>query len=77
MIGLDKKQGGLYTLQTSTQIALPKSISNVFSKLSSHFSVNNVHSCTSVSSNDVFRLWYCRLGHPFFTKISFDEIHCT
>ena len=37
MTGLGKKQGGLYTLQTSSQIALPKFVSDVLSKLSSHF----------------------------------------
>lgn len=63
MIGLGKKQEGLYSLQNSTQVALPKSVSEVLSKLSSHFSVNNVHYCTSVSTKDVFRLWDCRLGH--------------
>ena len=70
MIGLGKKQGGLYILQTSTQIALPKSVSDVLSKLSSHVFVNNVHSCTFVSSNDDFRLWHCRLGHPSSQRLA-------
>ena len=70
MIGLGKKQGDLYTLQNSTQVALPKSISKVLSKLSSHFFVNNVHSCTSVSTKDIFRLWHCRLGHPSSQRLA-------
>ena len=70
MIRLGKKQGGLYILQTSTQISLPKSVSDVLSKLSSHVSVNNVHSCISISSNDVFSLWHYRLGHPSSQRLA-------
>ena len=70
MIGLGKKQGGLYTLQTSSQIALPKFVSDVLSKLSSHVFVNNVHSCTFVSSTDIFRIWHYRLGHPSSQRLA-------
>ena len=34
------------------------------------FSVNNVHSYTSIASNDVFRLWRCRLGHPSSQRLA-------
>ena len=56
MTGLGKKQRGLYTLQNSTQVALPKSVSEVLSKSSSYFPINSVNSCTSTSTSDVFRL---------------------
>ena len=62
MIGLSKKQGGLYTLQRSQSTAsLPESVSTVLAKLSkiSSFCFN---SCTSDVDNT--SLWHCRLGHP-------------
>ena len=70
MTGLGKRQRGLYTLQNSTQVALPKSVSEVLSKSSSYFPVNSVNSCTSTSTSDVFRLWHCRLGHPSSQRLA-------
>jgi len=70
MTGLGKKQGGLYTLHNSTQVALPNSVSEVLSKSSSYFLVNCFNSCTSTSTSDVFRLWHCRLGHPSSQRLA-------
>ena len=67
---ISKKQGGLYTLQGSSQVALPKSISEVLSKLSSHFPVKSVNSCNSTSTVDTFSLWHCRSGHPSSQRLA-------
>ncbi|XP_075640232.1 uncharacterized protein LOC142611974 [Castanea sativa] len=48
MIGLGKKQGGLYTLQFAST-SLPRSVSDVLSKLSSLSFVNSVASCNTNS----------------------------
>ena len=48
MIGLGRKQGGLYTLELA-DIVLPKSVSAVLSKLSSSSFINSVSSCNSTS----------------------------
>ena len=61
MIGLGKKQGGLYTLQSFSADSLPPFISYVLSKLSK-FSSFCLNSC--ISAIDKNSLWHCRLGHP-------------
>ena len=80
MIGLGKKQGGLYTLQRSQSTAsLPESVSTVLAKLSkiSSFCFN---SCTSNIDNT--SLWHCRLGHPspqrlvLLHSLVLDVINC-
>ncbi|XP_075663477.1 uncharacterized protein LOC142633086 [Castanea sativa] len=61
MIGLGKKQGGLYTLQSQSTASLPTSVSVVLPKLS-RFSSFCFNSCTSAV--DKTSLWHSRLGHP-------------
>lgn len=46
MIGLGRKQGGLYTLELA-DIVLPKSVFDMLSKLSSFSFVNSINSCNS------------------------------
>ena len=59
MIGLGRKQGGLYTLDLAS-IVLPKSVSDMLSKLSSFSFVNSVNSCNSTSIIDSTSLWHSR-----------------
>ena len=61
MIGLGKKQGGLYTLQRQSVASLPTSVSDVLANLS-RFSSFCFNSCTS--DVDKTSLWHYRLGHP-------------
>ena len=81
MIGLGRKQGGLYTLELA-DIVLPKSVSTVLSKLSFSNFINSVSSCNSASIIDSTRLWHSRLGHPSFQRLAilqnlvFDVINC-
>ena len=56
MIGLGKKQGGLYTLQCTPQVTLPNSVFEALSMLSSCFHGKSVSSCNLDSSNSAFRL---------------------
>ena len=60
MIGLGKKQGGLYTLQSQSAASLLASIFDVLATLS-RFSSFCFNSCTS--DVDKTSLWHCRLGH--------------
>ena len=60
MIGLGKKQGGLYTLQSQSVASLLASVFDVLAKLS-RFSSFCFNSCTS--DVDKTSLWHCRLGH--------------
>ena len=69
MIGLGRKQGGLYTLELA-DIVLPKSVSVVLSKLSSSNFINSVSSCNSTSVIDSTSLWHSRLGHPSFQRLA-------
>ena len=81
MIGLGRKQGGLYTLELA-DIVLPKSVSAVLSKLSSSNFINSVSSCNSASVIDSTSLWHSRLGHPSFQRLAIlqnlvpDVINC-
>ena len=70
MIGLCKKQGGLYTLQNSSQATLPKSDFDVISKLSSITLVNSITSCNYTSIVDKSSLWHSRLGHPSSQRLA-------
>ena len=82
MIGLGRKQGGLYTLDLAS-IVLPKSVSDMLSKLSSFSFVNSVNSCNSTSIIDSTSLWRSRLGHPSFQRLAIlqslvlDVINCS
>ena len=82
MIGLGRKQGGLYTLELA-DIVLPKSVSAVLSKLSSSNFINSVSSCNSASVIDSTSLWHSRLGHPSFQRLAIlqnlvpDVINCS
>ena len=60
MIGLGKKQRGLYTLQSNSSVSLPTSVFVALSKLS-RFSSFYFNSC--ISEVDKTSLWHCRLGH--------------
>ena len=60
MIGLGKKQGELYTLQSIFAESLPPSVSDILSKLSK-FSSFCHNSC--ISAVDKTSLWHYRLGH--------------
>ena len=66
MIGLGKKQCGLYTLQSQFAASLPASVSDVLAKLS-RFSFFYFNSCTSDVDNT--SLWHCRLGHPSLQRL--------
>ena len=70
MIGLGKKQGGLYTLQCTSQVTLPDSVSKALSMLSSCFHGKRVNSCSLDSSDSVSRLWHYRFGHPSSQKLT-------
>ena len=70
MIGFGKKQGGLYTLQCTSQVTLPDSVSKALSLLSSYFHGKSVNSCNLDSSDSVFRLWHYRLGHPSSQRLT-------
>ena len=82
MIGLGKKQGGLYTLELAN-IVLPKSISDMLSKLFSFSFVNSVNSNNLTSVIDSTSLWHSRLGHPSFQRLAIlqslipDVINCS
>ena len=67
--GLGKKQRGLYTLQFAST-SLPRSVSDVLSKLSSHSFVNSVASCNPNSILDNISLWHSKLGHPSIQRMS-------
>ena len=69
MIGLSRKQGGLYTLELA-DIVLPKSVSDMLSKLSSFNFVNLVNSCNLTFVIDSTSLWHSRLGHPSIQRMS-------
>ena len=69
MIVLGKKQGGLYTLQFAST-SLPRSVSDVLSKLSSHSFVNSVASCNPNSILNNTSLWHSKLGHPSIQRMS-------
>ena len=66
---LGKKQGGLYTLQFAST-SLPKSISDVLSKLSSLSFVNSIAFCNPNSVLNNTSLWHSRLGHPSIQRMS-------
>ena len=51
-------------------IVLPKSVSDMMSKLSSFNFVNLVNSCNSTSVIDSTSLWHNRLGHPSFQRLA-------
>ena len=70
MIGLGKKQGGLYTLQCTPQVTLPDSVFEALSKLSSYFHGKSINSCNLNSSDSDFRLWNYRLGHPSSQRLT-------
>ena len=82
MIGLGKKQGGLYTLELAN-IVLPKSISDMLSELSSFSFVNLVNSCNLTSVIDSTSLLHSRLGYPSFQRLAIlqylvpDVINCS
>ena len=64
MIGLGKKQGGLYTLQSTSFAILPKSVIKIISNLSSLSSGGSANACIVATITDDSNLWHCRLGHP-------------
>ena len=70
MIGLGKKQEGLYTLQCTSQVTLLASISKVLSMLSSCFHGKSVNSCNLDSCDSVCRLWHYRLGHSSSQRLT-------
>ncbi|XP_075665797.1 uncharacterized protein LOC142635544 [Castanea sativa] len=76
MIGLVKRQGGLYTLQCTGSVTLPSFVSEVLSKLSSFLCNKSVNTCNldssnnDITSNNVVRLWHYRLGHPSSQRLA-------
>ena len=82
MIGLGRKQGGLYTLELADNV-LPKSVSAVLSKLSSFSFINSINSCNSAYVIDSTGLWHSRLGQPSFQRLAIlqnlvpDVINCS
>ena len=64
MIGLGKKQGGLYTLQSTSFAILPKSVIKIISNLSSLSLGGSANACIVATITDDSNLWHCRLGHP-------------
>ena len=81
MIGLGRKQGGLYTLELANFVP-PKSVFDVLSKLSSFSFENLLQSCNFASVIDSTSLWHSRLGHPSFQRLAIlqtlvlDVINC-
>ena len=69
MIGLGKKQGGLYTLQFSFT-SLPRFVLDVLPKLSSLSFVNFVASCNTNYVLNNTSLWHSKLGHPPIQRMS-------
>ena len=69
MIGLGRKQGGLYTLELA-DIVLPMSVFYMLSKLSSFSFVNSINSCNSASIIDSTSLWHSKLGYPSFQRLA-------
>ena len=82
MIGFSRKQGGFYTLELA-EFVLPKSVSDVLSKLFSFSFENLVQSCNSASVIDSTSLWHSRLGHHSFQRLAIlqtlvpDVINCS
>ena len=70
MIGLGKKQGGLYTLQSTSSATLPKSVINIISSLSSLSSGGFANACTAASVTDDSSLWHYRLRHPSAQRLA-------
>ena len=83
MIGLGKKQGGLYTLQPTSSTILPQSILDIISKLSPFSSGVFVQTCNAASVMNNSSLWHCRLGHPSAQRLALlhsfvpDAIQCS
>ena len=81
MIGLGRKQGGLYTLELANFVP-PKSVFDVLSKLSSFSFENLLQSCNFASVIYSTSLWHSRLGHPSFQRLAIlqtlvlDVINC-
>ena len=82
MIGLVRKQGGLYTLELANFVP-PKSVFDVLSKLSSFSFENLLQSCNFASVIYSTSLWHSRLGHHSFQRLAIlqtlvpDVINCS
>ena len=70
MIGLGKKQGGLYTLQPTAHATLPKPVQDIICNLSSISLVGSVDTCITTHAMDDASLWHCRLGHPSAQRLA-------
>lgn len=70
MIGLSKKQGCLYTLQSTSHATLPKFVTDIISNLSSISLVGSVNTCTAAHAMDDASLWHCKFGHPSAQRLA-------
>ena len=70
MIRLGKKQGGLYTLQSTSHATLPKPVQDIISNLSSLSLVGSVNTCTAAHAMDNASLWHCKLRHPSAQRLA-------
>ena len=76
IIGLGRRQRGLYTLRCTGSVTLLYFVSEDLSKFSSFLCNKSVNTCNldssnnDVTSNNVVRLWHYRLGYPSSQRLA-------